>query len=121
MDARDFAAIGLGVGFFSPPLIGIFFVARSLSHRQLKNRPSAIGLTHVTPTGVALYGCQMVILFVGIAARQLQPQGPLGQFLKRPGGAFTYIVCLIIGFWLAGRALGKLGHPLIRRPTVPGV
>ena len=84
--------------------------------RWVKRHPSANGARQViTPTGFVLCGCQTLILFVGLAARELQPNGPLGESLGTPGGVVAYLMCLIVGFAIAAHVLGKLGHPVARQ------
>jgi hypothetical protein len=100
---------------FSLILIVLFVGALWVGRRWVKRHPSAPGARRaITPTGFVLYGCQTLLLFVGLAARQLQPAGPLGEFLGTPGGLIAYLVCLTLGFSLAERALAKLGHPTTR-------
>ena len=68
----------------------------------------------ITLTGLVLYGCQTLLLLLGLAARQLQPHGPLGDFLSTPEGLVTYLGCLVVGFSVAASILAKLGHPVTR-------
>jgi len=96
-------------------LVVLFGGALWVGRRWVKRHPSAKGARQViTPTGFVLYGCQTLFLFVGLAARELQPSGPLGEFLGTPGGVIAYLVCLTIGFSIVARALGKLGYPPTR-------
>src|ERR1700738_2790346 len=89
-------------------VIALFGGALWAGRRWIKRHPSASGARQVvTPTGFVLYGCQTLLLFVGLAARELQPHGPLGEFLGTPAGVVAYLMCLIIGFSIAGRVLGK--------------
>jgi hypothetical protein len=86
-----------------------------LGRMWARQHPQAEGQRQIiTPTGLVLYGCQTLLLFLGLAARQLQPHGPLGEFLNTPGGLITYIACLIVGFSVAAAAFAKLGHPVAR-------
>jgi hypothetical protein len=103
------------VVLLSAILVALFGGALWAGRRWVKRHPSAKGARQaITPTGFVLYGCQTLALFVGVAARELQPSGALGEFLGTPGGVVAYLVCLIVGFSIAAHALGKLGHPVAR-------
>jgi hypothetical protein len=96
--------------------IALFAGALWAGRRWAKRHPSAKGAQQViTPTGFVLYGCQTLLLFFGFAARELEPDGPLGEFLGTPAGVIAYLVCLIVGFSLAAHTLGKLGYPVVRQ------
>ena len=96
-------------------LVALFGSALWAGRRWAKRHPSADGAKQViTPTGFVLYGCQTALLLVGCAARELQPHGPLGEFLNTPAGVVAYLVFLIVGFSIAAHALRKLGHPVAR-------
>lgn len=97
--------------------VSIVLLAGALwaGRRWVKRHPSSkAARQEITPTGLALCGCQTLLLFGGLAARELEPDGPLGEFLATPAGVITYLVCLIVGFSLTAHALRKLGYPVAR-------
>jgi hypothetical protein len=96
--------------------IALFFALRRLARQWLRRHPRAdVARAVITPTGYALSGCLTLVLLVGIAARQLEPNGPLGQFLNRPSGLLAGTVVVLLGFSIAGATLDKLGYPTTRR------
>lgn len=96
-------------------LVVVFGGALWAGKRWIKRHPSANGATQViTPTGFVLFGCQVLLLIVGFAARELEPHGPLGEFLGTPAGVVAYLVCLLVGVSIAGHALRRLGYPVFR-------
>lgn len=102
-------------GALAAIVAALFAGALWLGRRWARRHPSANGAKRViTRTGFALYGCQTLLLFGGLSATQLQPDGPLGSFLRRPGGLPTYLVLLVVGFAIAEVLLAKLGHPTTR-------
>lgn len=95
-------------------LVAILGSALWAGRRWAKRYPETNGAKQVTLVGFALFGCEILLLFAGLTARELQPHGPLGEFVSTPGGIIAYLVCVVVGCGIAGRALGKLGHPLMR-------
>jgi len=96
-------------------LVGLFFAARWLARRWLKLRPTSDLAGVITPTGFALNGCFVLVLIVGKAAREIEPNGPLGAFLNQPGGQIAGVLIAVIGYNVAAAALSRLGHPIMRR------
>jgi drug/metabolite transporter (DMT)-like permease len=99
---------------FAGILVAILGSALWAGRRWTKRHPATKGAKQVTPVGFALFGCETLLLFAGLTAPELQPHGPLGEFVSTPGGIIAYLVCVVVGCGLAGHALGKLGHPLMR-------
>lgn len=69
----------------------------------------------VTPAGIALFACQAAALVLFAAAATLQPDGPLGSFLRTPKGLLAAGVGLVAGLSIAALALERLGMPITRR------
>jgi hypothetical protein len=53
-----------------------------------------------------------LVLFA--AAATLQPDGPLGSFLRTPKGLLAAALGLIVGLSVAGVALERFGMPITR-------
>jgi hypothetical protein len=102
------------VVLFAAILVAILGSALLAGKRWAKRHPETNGAKQVTPVGFALFGCETLLLFAGLTAPELQPHGPLGEFVSTPGGIIAYLACVIVGCGIAGHALGKLGHPLMR-------
>jgi hypothetical protein len=93
----------------------LFAIPLWISRSWMRRHPNSKSARKViTRTGFVLYGCQTLLLFVGLSARELQPHGPLGEFLQPPGGLLAYLVLLIVGFSTAAALLAKWGHPCMR-------
>jgi hypothetical protein len=95
--------------------VGLFFGIRWLAFRYL---PQEKRVHHrmlaITPSGFALCGCLLVALLLLFSAPQLQPNGPLGTFLRQPGGMVAGILLIMVSCTIAERILRKLGHPTTR-------
>lgn len=68
----------------------------------------------VTRAGIALFACQTALLVVFAAAATLQPDGPLGSFLRTPKGFLVAALGVIAGLSIAGLALERFGMPITR-------
>lgn len=105
----------LAFGALALVIAPLFAIPLWIARRWLKRHPASVSARRViTPTGYVFYGCQTLLLFVGLSAQALQPHGPLGEFLSAPGGFLTYLVLLIVGFSIAGTLLTKWGYPIMR-------
>lgn len=103
------------LGFFFIFPVGLFFALSWLARRWFRRRPFANATTKITLTGLALYGCLVLVLISGVAAKEIEPNGPLGAFLNRPGGIIAGHVLAWIAFWIANVALAKVGQPSFRQ------
>jgi hypothetical protein len=109
-------AIALLLAIFVVFPIVLFLGLRRLARRWLRRQPRAGGAgSSVTTAGYALFTIQTPILFIGAAARQLEPSSLLGQFLNRPGGLLAGFLPVLLGVTILGTALSKLGCPPIYR------
>jgi hypothetical protein len=115
VQATTLKALIILVSIFVVLPILLFFLLRRLARAWLAPRSQHLASKQVvTPTGWAFYGCQVVVLLVGAAARELEPRGPLGRFLQDPPDIIAGFVLLTLASALAERALRKWGFPPTR-------
>jgi hypothetical protein len=96
--------------------IVLFLGLRRLARKWLRRHPRTGGaVASVTLAGYALSGFQILVLLIGIAARQLEPNSLLGQFLNRPDRLLAGFIFVLLGFTIFGTILSKLGYPPIRK------
>jgi hypothetical protein len=92
----------------------IFFLGMRLARTIEKKAPSGMTV-QVTRTGVALYGCMIVVLVMFAAATTLEPAGPLGSLLRRPEGLVAVLVATVVFFSVAAWLFERIGYPISRR------
>ena len=74
--------------------------------------PRNPALARLTPTGLALCGCLILLFVVGAAVRKLAPGSELGTFLNRAYGVPVAMMLASLGFGVFAAILERLGHPI---------
>jgi hypothetical protein len=97
------------------PILGIVMAGRWLSRRVVAKDPGSELVRPLAKTGIALNACLVVMLLLGLCARQLAPESPLGAFLVTPRGVIAGLVALCIGFAVAQAAFRACGYPIRHR------
>jgi hypothetical protein len=113
------AAIILGA--FVLFLVSLYLTGRWLSRAWARRHPESHAVAEVTPTGIALVGCLVLALTVGVAARSLAPDSGLGSFLSTFDGIRVGAIMAVGVFTIAAVVLDRLGHPTIKRKEARGV
>lgn len=68
---------------------------------------------HLTPTGIGLYACAVVLLLVGFGTRQLLPGSAIGSFLGSVVGAVMALVAWWLAFTVLYVVLTMSGRPCL--------
>jgi hypothetical protein len=95
--------------------IVLWIAGRRVSKHFLRRNPASPALSKVTGTGFAISICIVVVLSLGMAARQLAPDTVLGDFLESKVGLSVFVVGCIAFFAVAGILLRKSGKAMYRR------
>src|SRR5258706_10891787 len=84
MDEAKFFAVLIGMAVLASSVVAWIGLR---AQRQLSSTaPGNRALARLTPTGIALSACLVLVLVVGAAARQLAPESELGMFLNSNDG-----------------------------------
>jgi hypothetical protein len=94
---------------------GLFYFGIRLARAIEKKAPTEMR-AKLTPTGLTLYGCMTAVLVLFVAATTLEPEGPLGSFLRRPEGLVAALVATVAFFSLAAWLFERVGYPILWRP-----
>jgi hypothetical protein len=95
-------------------LIGaMFYFGMTLARTIEKKAPGEMS-AKVTLTGLVLYGCMTAVLVLFLAAATLEPDGPLGSFLRRPEGLVAALAATVVFFSVAAWLFEKVGYPISR-------
>ena len=68
---------------------------------------------HVTPTGLVLAACLVLLLVLGLGLRQLASESAIGGFLESPGGVLIALAGAWLAFTVAYVVLTMLGYPCV--------
>jgi hypothetical protein len=87
---------------------GLFFAFRWIARRWLRNRPAHPYAAKITPWGLVVYACVMLVLLYACVKYQIQPDSAVGTLLHKPGGVVIglAVVLLVVGYveiWAAFR------------------
>jgi hypothetical protein len=86
------------------------------AQRQLSDAaPGNTFLARLTPTGVALSTCLVLVFVVGAAARKLAPESELGIFLNSVHGVPAAMGVAVFVYWIFASILARVGHPIVER------
>ena len=91
----------------------LFYLGMRLARAIEKKAPLAAG-GKITPTGLALAGCMTAVLVVFAAAATLEPEGPLGSFLRRPEGLVAALAAAVVFFSVVAWLFERIGYPIAR-------
>ena len=91
----------------------MFYFGIRLARTIDKRAPSEMSV-QVTRTALTLYGCMTAALVIFVAAATLEPDGPLGSFLRRPEGLVAALVATVVFFSVAAWLFEKVGYPISR-------
>lgn len=100
-------------------IAALFYWGMRLARSIEKKAPPEAG-AKITPTGLTLVGCMTAVLVVFAAAATLEPEGPLGSFLRRPEGLLAALVAAVVFFSLAAWLFESIGYPISRRSRKEG-
>ena len=93
--------------------------------RRRRKRDRAITVERqFTKFGLLFHGCQLSVLFGGIAVGQLEPESWLGSLISRNGGEVTWVIVVWIAFIAFGLLLHRWGYvtsrQVVRLPIAEG-
>jgi hypothetical protein len=92
---------------------GFFIWVGLRAKKQLSSAfPNNKALASLTPTGVALSTCLVLVFAVGAAARKLAPESELGAFLNLDYGVPVAMGISVGVFGVLASILARLGHPI---------
>jgi len=94
-------------------IAALFYFGMRLAGAIEKKAPPEAG-AKMTPTGLALAGCLTAVLVVFAAAATLEPEGPLGSFLRRPEGLVAALVGTVVFFSLIAWLFERIGYPILQ-------
>ena len=94
-------------------IAALLYFGMRLARAIEKKAPPEAG-AKITPTGVALAGCFTAVLVIFAAAATLEPEGPLGSFLRRPEGLVAALVAAVVFFSLVAWLFERSGYPISR-------
>jgi UDP-N-acetylmuramyl pentapeptide phosphotransferase/UDP-N-acetylglucosamine-1-phosphate transferase len=108
------AIVALGMVTLLVVAVLVYFGIRFSKHLQRESPENDLAL-RLSPTGVGLCVFMVALLLLGVAARALSPDGPLGRFLQDARGIVAGCVGLSIVMLIAGLVFEKLGYPITKR------
>jgi hypothetical protein len=94
-------------------IAALFYLGMRLA-RAIEKKAPPEARANITPTGLALAGCMTATLVVFAVAATLEPEGPLGSFLRRPEGLLAALVAAVVFFSLVAWLFERIGYPISR-------
>ena len=95
------------VGIFVVLPVGLFLVLRRSARRWVRTHPSHAWSATLTPAGLAIYACWIVVFVTLLALDKLQPNSSFVSFIRSHGGLAT---ALVLTAMVAGMAEQTLRH-----------
>ena len=93
------------VGIFVVLPVGLFLVLRRSARRWVRTHPSHPWSATLTPAGLAIYACWIIVFVTLIALDKLYPNSPFVSFLRLHGGLPTALVVTAVGAGIAEQVL----------------
>jgi ATP-dependent Clp protease adapter protein ClpS len=105
-------ALLLLLGIFVIFPVGLFFALRWMARRWLRHRLAHPYAAKLTPSGLVVYACMILVLLYAAVKYQIESHSAVGTFLHKPGGVVIGLgaVALVVGYLEV--ILRRIGRPI---------
>ena len=111
---RSFIIVIVSAAALIGVIAGLVLILRKASTAVSRQAPDSDLAMKLTPTGVVLSLCLVGSWTLGLAARSLTPESPLGQFLSDARGVVAGAVGSIAVFGVLAVLFGICGSPIVK-------
>ncbi len=99
----------LGIFVIGP--VGLFFALRWIARRWLRHRPAHPYTAKLTPSGLVVYACMILILLYAAVKYQVESHSAVGTLLHKPGGVVIGLVGVMLVLGYVDVFLRRIGRP----------
>ena len=104
-------ALLLLLGIFVIFPVGLFFALRWIARRWLRHRPAHPYAAKLTPSGLIVCACMILILLYAAVKYQIESHSAVGTLLHKPGGVVIGLVAVALVVSYVEVFLRRIGRP----------